>query len=132
MCNENPANHSFSKVREIEGVAIYYTAPVKALDKDPDRITRHYDLVLSENIMPWIWIFDCKDYSMMDMDMRLAIQLARLINDKYSDHLKKIIIVNSSTFIWTIISIVSFFLSKEMQNKIHVSDIEYDLSIENI
>lgn len=128
LCNENPANHSFSKIRESDGNAIYYTAPAKALNKDRESILLHYDLVLSENTMPWIWIFDCKDYSLMDMlDIQLAIQLSDLLNKKYSKNLKKIIIINSTTFIWSILSIVSFFMDKEMQDKIYVSNEEYNL-----
>jgi len=128
LCNKNPANHSFSKVRESDGIAIYYTAPAKALDKDRDGILLHYDLVLSENTMPWIWIFDCKDYPLMDMlDIQLAIQLTELINKKYLSNLNKIIIVNSTAFIWTIISIVSFFMDKSMQDKIYISNEKYNL-----
>lgn len=100
LCNENPSNHSFSKIRESNGIAIYYTAPAKALDKDREGIILHYDLVLAENEMPWIWIFDCKDYSLSDMlDMELTIKLTELIYKKYFSNLKKIIIVNSTTFI---------------------------------
>lgn len=128
LCNENPANHSFSKIRETDGTAIYYTAPAKALDKDCEGIVLHYDLVLAENAMPWIWIFDCKDYSLADMlDMKLAIQLTELINKKYMTNLKKIIIVNSTTFIWTVISIVSLFMDKSMLDKIYISNEEYNL-----
>jgi len=128
LCNENPANHSFSKIRERDGNAIYYTVPAKALNKDRESILLHYDLVLSQNTMPWIWIFDCKDYSLMDMlDIQLAIQLSDLLNKKYSKNLKKIIIINSTTFIWSILSIVSFFIDKEMQDKIYVSNEEYNL-----
>jgi len=127
LCNENPANHSFSKIRESDGTAIYYTSPAKALDKDREGILLHYDLVLAENTMPWIWIFDCKDYSLADMlDMELTIKLTELIHKKYLSNLKKIIIVNSTNFIWTVISIVSLFMEKEMQDKIYISNEEYN------
>jgi len=62
MCAKDPTSHSLSKVRETDGIAIYYTAPAKASSLERDGVITHYDLVLGENKMPWIWIFDCKDY----------------------------------------------------------------------
>jgi hypothetical protein len=128
MCNIDPTSHSLSKIREMDGKAIYYTAPAKATSLEREGIIKHYDLVLGENVMPWIWIFDCKDYPLSHaLDIQTAIELAKLINHKYSNNLDKIVIINSTTFIWVIIKTISFFISEETKKKIHVSDKEYNL-----
>lgn len=128
MCAKDPTSHSLTKVREADGTAIYYTSPAKAMSKDREGILTHYDLVLEQNTLPWIWIFDCKDYPLSDaLDIQTAIELAKLLNNKYSVNLKKIVIINSTTFIWVIIKTLSFFVSKEFKEKIYVSDNEYNL-----
>jgi len=127
MCAIEPTSHSLSKIRETNGTAIYYTAPAKATSLEREGVLKHYDLVLGENKMPWIWIFDCKDYPLSHaLDFQTAIELAKLINNKYTDNLVKIVIINSTTFIWVVIKTISMFVSEETQKKIHVSDKEYN------
>jgi len=128
MCAKDPTTHSLSKVRELEGNAIYYTSPAKAMSKEREGVLKHYDLVLGENKMPWIWIFDCKDYPLSHaLDIQTAIELAKLINEKYEKNLVKVIIINSNSLIWGIIKTLSFFVSKEFNDKIHVSDNQYNI-----
>jgi hypothetical protein len=128
MCREDPESHSLAKVREVNGTAIFYTAPAKAKSLDKEGVIRHYDLVLSENTQPWMWVFDCKDFPLSHaLDMPTAIELTKLINDKFSHNLQKIIVINSTTFIYVILKTISFFMSDETNKKIHVSDQQYDL-----
>jgi hypothetical protein len=128
MCAIDPTSHSLSKIRETNGNAIYYTSPAKASSTEREGIIKHYDLVLGENTMPWIWIFDCKDYPLSHaLDIQTAIELAKLINEKYGDKLVKVVVINSTSFIWVIIKILSVFMSKELKEKIHVSETEYNL-----
>jgi len=128
MCAKDPKSHSLSKVRETNGIAIYYTAPAKASSTEREGVVTHYDLVLGENKIPWIWIFDCKDYPLSHaLDLQTAIEIAKLINSKYSENLQKIVVINSTTFIWVIIKTLSMFMSEETNKKIHVSDQEYNL-----
>lgn len=128
MCRENPSSHSLSKVREVNGNAIFYTSPAKAESLEKEGVIKHYDLVLGENKQPWIWIFDCKDFPLSHaLDMPTAIELAKLINGKFSHNLQKVIVINSTTFIYVILKTLSFFMSEETNSKIQVSDQQYDL-----
>jgi len=128
MCAIDPTSHSLTKVRELNGNAVYYTSPAKAMSKEREGILKHYDLVLGQNTMPWIWIFDCKDYPLSHaLDIQTAIELAKLINAKYEKNLVKVVIINSTTVIWAIIKTLSFFVSKEFKDKIHVSDNQYNI-----
>jgi hypothetical protein len=123
ICEKDPTSHSLSKIKEENGKAIYYTSPAKAMSKQREGIIKHYDLVLGENTMPWIWIFDCKDYPLSHaLDIKTAIELAKLINTKYSQNLEKLIIINSTSFISVIINILSIFVSKEFKEKIEISN----------
>jgi hypothetical protein len=128
MCAIDPTSHSLSKIRELNGNAVFYTSPAKASNTDRQAILLHYDLILSENKLPWIWIFDCKDYPLSHaLDIQTAIELAKLINNKFSNNLDKIVVINSTSFIWVLIKTISFFISKELKDKIHVSENEYNL-----
>jgi hypothetical protein len=128
MCAKEPTSHSLTKVREMDGNAVYYTSPAKASSLEREGVLKHYDLVLGQNNMPWIWIFDCKDYPISHaLDIQTAIELAKLINEKYEKTLIKVIIINSNTLIWGVIKTLSFFVSKEFNDKIHVSDNKYNI-----
>ena len=128
MCAIDPTSHSLTKVRDVNGTAIYYTSPAKATSLEREGVLKHYDLVLGQNTMPWIWIFDCKDYPLTHaLDMQTAIEMAKLINSKYADKLEKIVIINSTSFIWVIIKGLSLFVNEKFREKIHVSDNEYNL-----
>jgi len=129
ICRENPTSHSFSKISEENGIAIFYTAPAKATNLETAGIITHYDLILQHNNQPWILVFDYKDYSLLQQlsDIQTGIELAKLLNEKYSSNLQKIIIINSNIFVKTAIHIISFFLSNEMLNKIYIFEESYDL-----
>jgi len=121
MCAIEPKSHSLSKIKEVNGKAIYYTSPAKALSKDREGIIKYYDLVLNENTMPWIWVVDCKDYPLSHaLDIKTAIEISKLLNTKYCNKLEKIIVVNTNNFVYVIIKILSVFVSKEFKEKLEI------------
>ena len=125
LCEKDPTNHSFSKIRVMDGIAIFYTCPAKAKSIENTDIILHYDITLRQNAQqPWIWIFDCQDYPLL-LDIQLFIDLVKLICEKYASHLEKIIIIHPTIFIRIFLNIVFLFLSTEVKNRIYISDQTY-------
>jgi hypothetical protein len=121
-CNENPGSHSFTKIKEQpDGTAVFYTCPSKAkcLD-DNEGIIAHYDGFLNENgTNPWILIFDSQGFKVEHtLNIKLTMDLVKLINDKYSENLKKIIIINPTWHINATIKMVMPFLSEKVRSLI--------------
>lgn len=115
LCLLDAKNHSFHKVFETESDIYFYSRPSDAkLYFDKKSILRHYEGMLHEtNNKHWNWIFDCEGFGIKhSLHVDVALGLARLIHDKYSHRLKKIIIINSNIYIWSMYKIVSPFFKK--------------------
>jgi hypothetical protein len=102
QCQILPFSHSLTKVLEKKEIIYYYTCPSQALLYDDVKgIVEHYDGVLSEMTVnkEWIWIFDSLDFSFIHaIQINVAIELAKLISNKFSKNLKKIIIINPTFY----------------------------------
>jgi len=121
-CQENPGSHSFMKIKDQpDGTAVFYTCPSKAkcLD-DNESIIAHYDGFLNENgANPWILIFDSQGFKVEHtLNIKLTMDLVKLINEKYSENLKKIIIINPTWHINATIKMVMPFLSEKVRGLI--------------
>lgn len=121
-CHENPGSHSFMKIKDQQdGTAVFYTCPSKAkcLD-DNESIIAHYDGFLNENgTNPWILIFDSQGFKVEHtLNIKLTMDLVKLINEKYSENLKKIIIINPTWHINATIKMVMPFLSEKVRGLI--------------
>jgi hypothetical protein len=105
------------KFEETPERIIYYTRPSSATNNETDGIIQHYDGVLSEmNGKDWIWILDLNGFGMKNfMEIGNGIALARLITEKFSEHLQKIIVINQNAFTSAIYAIVKPFLSESVQ-----------------
>lgn len=123
LCKLQPSSHSLKKVLEEKGI-IYYTCPAQAtLYYDVKSIINHYDGVLSEipENKEWIWIFDSLDFGFIHvMQTNVAIELAKLISNKFSKNLKKIIIINPTVYITLIHKIIMPFLNKKIGDIIEI------------
>lgn len=122
-CLHEPGSHSFNKVKEtLNGVSVFYSCPSQAkYYNDNDGILEHYDGMLNDNgNKPWIWIFDSQGFSMKHAtNIKLAKNLALLINIKYSKNLKKIIIINSTWPINITLKLVMPFLDESVKKIIY-------------
>ena len=124
-CQLIPSSHSLSKILEKKGIIYYYTCPSKAiLYYDVKGIINHYDGVLSE--MPknkeWVWIFDSLDFSFIHaIQINVAIELAKLISNKFSKNLKKIIIINPTFYITTTYTLIMPFLNNKVRDIIEIN-----------
>jgi len=124
-CHAEPGSHSFSKIKEQpDGTAVFYTCPSKAkcLD-DNEGIIAHYDGLLQDNGKnPWILIFDSQGFNVEHtLNIKLTMDLVKLINNNYSENLTKIIIINPTWHIKATIKMVSPFLSEKVRNLIYTS-----------
>ena len=125
LCAIDPSAHSLIEVFKTENLKYYYTCPSKAkLYYDSKSIINHYDGILSEipPNMYWIWIFDATDFNFNHfLQFDVGIQLAKLISSKFSNNLKKIIIINPSKYISLTYEIIKPFLNKKINSVIEIN-----------
>jgi hypothetical protein len=128
ICSLNSSSHSLTKLVEKDSTLYYYTCPSKAdLYFDTSGIINHYNGVLSEipKNKQWIWIFDGTGFNLKHfLQIDVAIELAKLITTKFSDNLKKIIIINPTLYISSIYNIITPFLNNKI---ISIIEINYDI-----
>jgi hypothetical protein len=127
-CAAEPGSHSFTKIKEQDdGTAVFYTCPSKAkcLD-DNEGIIAHYDGFLQDNgTKPWILIFDSQGFNVEHtLNIKLTMDLVKLINNKYSENLTKIIIINPTWHINATLKMVMPFLSEKVRKLIFKSKIK--------
>ena len=126
ICKLLPSSHSLTQVLEKNGIIYYYTCPSQAiLYYDVKGIINHYDGVLSEipENKEWVWIFDSLDFSIIHaMEINVAIELAKLISNKFSKNLKKIIIINPTFYIQIIHKTILPFLNNKVKDIIEINN----------
>lgn len=124
ICKIDPSSHSLKNLGTKNGITYFYTRPALASKyNDTTGILYHYNGVLSENKNDWIWVFDCRGFTSKHLfEIGVAINLAKLINKYYSHNLCKILIINPTWHIKTLIEIVSPFLNKRLKSIIVIDD----------
>jgi hypothetical protein len=125
LCKLLPSSHSLTKLLEKKGIIYYYTCPSQAiLYYDVEGIINHYNGVLSE--MPenkeWVWIFDSLGFTLIHaIQTTVAIELAKLISNKFSKNLKKIIIINPTFYITITHKMIMPFLNNKVRDIIEIN-----------
>jgi hypothetical protein len=123
ICEREPNSHSFDKIGEEDNITTYYTNIAKAIKyNDTEGIITHFDKYLQENgEKEWIWIFDSGQIEWKHLlDIHTPIQLAKLISNKYSNHLKKIIIIHPTWHAYTILYLIWGFLTDNVREVIDI------------
>jgi hypothetical protein len=124
LCKLQPLSHSLTKLSEKNGIIYYYTCPSQAiLYYDVEGILNHYDGVLSEipKDKEWIWIFDSFGFNLTHaLQINVAVEIAKLITNKFSTNLKKIIIINPTFYITMTHNVVMPFLNETIKNIIKI------------
>ena len=125
LCKIMPFSHSLTKVLEKKEIIYYYTCPSQAiLYYDVKGIVNHYDGVLSEipENKEWVWIFDSLDFSIIHaMQINVAIELSKLISNKFSRNLRKIIIINPTFYIELTHKMILPFLNNKLKEIIEIN-----------
>jgi hypothetical protein len=120
LCLIDPFSHSLAKIAEINNIIYFYTCPSQAkLYYDVNSIIQHYDGVLSE--IPydkeWIWTFDSSNFGFTHfIQFSVGIELAKLISNKFSHNLNKIIIINPTFYTSSTYNIVYPFLNTKLKS----------------
>ena len=125
LCELMPSSHSFTKMLERKGIIYYYTCPAQAiLYYDVNSIINHYNGVLSDlpEDKEWVWIFDSLGFGFIHaMQTSVAIELAKLISDKFSKNLKKILIINPTFYITITHKMLMPFLNNKVKEMIEIN-----------
>ena len=125
LCKLQPLSHSLTKISEKNDIIYYYTCPSQAiLYYDVESILNHYDGVLSEipKDKKWIWIFDSSDFNLTHaLQINVAIEITKLITNKFSTNLNKIIIINPTFYITMTYNVVMPFLNETIKNIIEIN-----------
>jgi len=124
ICEKYPNSHSLVKFDETDKRIIYYTNPSNAKNNETNGIVSHYDGVLSEmNGKEWIWILDLNGFGMKNfLEIGNAIALSKLITEKYSEKLIKIIVINQNSYTNSIYMIIKPFLNYKIQDIVFFSN----------
>ena len=91
---------------------------------DVTGIVNHYDGVLSEipENKVWVWIFDSAGFTFTHAKQtNVAIELAKLISNKFSKNLKKIIIINPTFYIKISHAIIMPFLNNKVRDIVEIN-----------
>ena len=124
-CAENPNSHSFHHIGTTkQGYEIIYTCPSKTHNfngADPDFVNyfdEHLRIIEGKS---WVWVFDCKDYSVMHM---LSVEnLRKLVNYLYKHHADRLhasYVIHAGPFFSQMMKLVLPLLKKDAQNRIHI------------
>ena len=94
---------------------IFYTKVANAIKyDDTDGIITHYTNLLNlVNPDQWIWIFDCNQFGLKhSLELKTAKNIASLISR--FGKVKKILVINSNTFINVVYKTIKGFLNDEI------------------
>jgi hypothetical protein len=119
VCKADPTSHSLAKLVESDDLVYYYTCPAKASQyNDRDGILAHYDGELNDKgTKSWIWIFDCTGFDMRHaIEIRLAIDMAKLITQSHGESLIQICVINPTMFVNIIVNAIWPFLSNHIRS----------------
>ena len=133
ICKNEPNSHSFELIDYNDQTYFFYTCPAKAIKYyDCSGILQHYDGYLNQMTenTKWVWIFDANDFEIKHLlEVNVAIELAKLITNKYSKNLEKICIINPNWYIYSMTSIVWPFLSKKVRDLIIYDSEKYIINV---
>ena len=124
ICEKNPSSHSLIKYEETSENVVYYTCASSATNNEINGILIHYDGVLGETKDKyWIWILDLKGFSMKNfLEIGNTISIIKLISDKYSENLQKIIVMNTNSYTSAIYNIIKPVLNERMRSLVFFPD----------
>lgn len=122
LCSIDPSSHSLIKIKETDSKVFYYSCPSEAkLYFDCDGIINHYNGFLNEisNNKQWVWIFDSKNFEFTHfIQVSVGIELAKLISNKFSHNLLKIIIIHPTFYISLTYKMIKPFLDSNTNERI--------------
>ncbi len=124
-CADNPNSHSFHHLGTTkQGYEIIYTCPAKTINfdgSDPQFVHYFDEHLRALGGKSWVWIFDCRDYTMKHMlSMNNLRNLVAYLNKYHTDKLHASYVLNAGSLFGTMMNLTLPLLKKDEQKRIHV------------
>jgi hypothetical protein len=121
-CDVDPKSHSFFKIATEGNVKIFYSCPSEATKYyDKESVELHCREKLQEkgDTTKWIFIFDGTGYTLRHaMAIGVSLSFLRVISE-HADTLLEIRIVNTSSYVSTMLTIMKPFIPHKIYSKIN-------------
>ena len=121
-CDVDPKSHSFFRIATKDSVQIFYSCPSEATkyyDKESVQIHCREKLQEKGNTTKWIFIFDGTGYTLRHaMAIGVSLSFLRVI-EEHADTLIEIRILNTSTYVATMLNIMKPFIPDNIYSKIN-------------
>ncbi len=117
-CKEQPGFHSFDFLTDISGIHYFYCFPAH----NKESVRTRDDMLNFVSHFPsegkWSLLFHAKGYGIQHMmPLSIALEMGRLVQEKYLVSLQKIYIVQGHWFMEFVLTCILPFLRKEMKEK---------------
>jgi hypothetical protein len=121
-CDIDPKSHSFFKIATEGTVQIFYSCPAEAtkyFDKESVELHCREKLQEKGGENKWIFIFDGTGYTLRHaLAIGVSLSFLRVIKE-YSDTLIEIRILNTSSYVSTMLTIMKPFIPHNIYSKIN-------------
>ena len=121
-CDVDPKSHSFFKIATEDNVQIFYSCPSEATKYyDNESVEIHCREKLQEkgDTIKWIFIFDGTGYTLRHaMAIGVSLSFLRVIKE-HADTLLEIRILNTSSYVSTMLTIMKPFIPHNIYSKIN-------------
>jgi len=125
------SSYAFKKIRETNGVTLYYTKPSKINTyQSAEEVLQDYTTMLDRlGNNKWSWIIDADEFELMSMfEKSVGLDFAKLLKGSHGENLQEIRIINPTLGIRVILKMVLAVFDEKMRKKIKVcSDRYYSL-----
>jgi len=121
LCKLHPGSHSFSRFGDLNGAALFYTAPSESTDfRESDERLADFRMHLAEaSGIAWIWVFDCGNMEAKhSTPVAFAVGLARVLIAEHEDTLQEIWILRSNMWLYSIIKVFQKLFTSKLLNRI--------------
>lgn len=125
LCQTNPKSHSFHHMGTTpHGVEIIYTCPGKTegFDGNDPLFVAYFDEHLRViDQKPWVWIFDCSDYSTRHMvSLENLRSLVNYLYESHSGRLQATYILHAGWTFQSMFALVKPLLQDGTRKRIHM------------
>ena len=121
-CDVDPKSHSFFRIATEDNVQIFYSCPSEATKYyDKESVELHCREKLQEkgDTNKWIFIFDGTGYTLRHaMAIGVSLSFLRVIKE-HADTLLEIRILNTSSYVSTMLTIMKPFIPHKIYSKIN-------------
>jgi hypothetical protein len=117
-CKEQPGFHSFEFIADVSGNHYFYCFPAH----NKESVRTYEDMLNFVSHFPvkekWSLVFHAKNYGIQHMmPLSIALEMGRLVEEKYLVSLHRIYIVQGHWFMQFVLTCILPFLKKEMKEK---------------